>query len=98
VSEITPWQVKAALRDLKNGTPTGNDHINVQTLNAVEKNISKTLAKLYTKCLLERRIYTVWKNAKLVVTRKNGTKLRHQELHNNTMYLLSTYITFSEKY
>ena len=26
VPEITPWEVEAALRDMKNGTATGNDH------------------------------------------------------------------------
>ena len=42
----------------ENGTATGNDHINIETLKAGEDTISKTLAKLYTKCLSERRIHT----------------------------------------
>ena len=29
--------------------------------------ISKTLAKVYTKCLSERRIPTAWKNAKMMI-------------------------------
>ena len=28
VPEITSWEVEAALRDMKNGTTTGNDHLN----------------------------------------------------------------------
>ena len=48
------WEVEAAIRDMKNGTVTGNDHINIDTLIAGEDTISKTLAKLYTKCLSER--------------------------------------------
>ena len=33
-----------------------------------------TLAKLYTKCLSERRIPTAWKNAKMMIRFKNGNK------------------------
>ena len=42
VLEITPWEVEAALRDMKNGTATGND---IETLRAGEDNISKTLGR-----------------------------------------------------
>ena len=52
---------------MKNGTATGNDHINSETLKAGDDTISKTLAKLYTKHLSERRILTAWKNAKMVI-------------------------------
>ena len=58
VPQIIPWEVEAALRDMKNGTATGNDHINIDTLKAGEDTISKTLAKMYTKCLSEKRIPT----------------------------------------
>ena len=57
---------------MKNGTATGKIHINIETLKAGEDTISKTLAKLYIKCLLERRLSdnhsTSWKNAKMVKT------------------------------
>ena len=53
VPEITSWEMQTALQDMKNGTKIGNDHINIETLKA-EDIISKTLAKLYTKCLSER--------------------------------------------
>ena len=52
---------------MKNGTATGNDHINSETLKAGDDTISKTLAKLYTKHLSERRIPTAWMNAKMVI-------------------------------
>ena len=29
--EITSWEVEASLRDMKNGTVTGNDNINIET-------------------------------------------------------------------
>ena len=58
--EITSWQMEAALRDMKNGTATGNGHLNIETLKAGEDTISKTLAKQYTKCLSEKRIPTEW--------------------------------------
>ena len=47
--EITSWKVEAALRDMKNGTATGCEYINIETLKAREDTISKTRAKLYTK-------------------------------------------------
>ena len=58
---------------MKNGTATGNDHINIKILKA-EDTISNTLAKLYTKCLSERRIPTAWKNAKMMIFFKKGNK------------------------
>ena len=53
---------------MKNGTATGNDHINIETLNAGEDAISNTLAKLYTKCLSERP--KTW----MIITFKKGNK------------------------
>ena len=74
VPEITSWEVEAALRDMKNGTATGNDRINIETLKAGEDTISNTLAKLYIKCLSERRIPTAWKKAKMMIIFKKGNK------------------------
>jgi len=34
--DITQWEVKATLRDTKNGTATGKAHINVDTLEVGE--------------------------------------------------------------
>ena len=59
------------------GTATSNDHINIDTMKAEEDTISKTLAKLYPKCLSERRIPTSWKNAKTLIIFKNGNKKDH---------------------
>ena len=57
-----------------------------QALKTGEDTISKTLAKLYTKCLSERRIPTAWKNAKMVIIFKKGNK---KDLKNYTsIYLL----------
>ena len=53
---------------------TGNDHINIETLNAGEDTISKTLAKLYTKFLSGEGIPTAWESAKMVIILKNGNK------------------------
>ena len=66
--------MEAALRDIKNGTATGDDHINIETLKAGEETISKTFAKLYTKCLSERQIPTAWKNAKIMIIFEKGNK------------------------
>ena len=59
---------------MKNGRATGNDHVNIETLKAGEDTISKTLAKLYTKCFSDRRIPTAWKNPKMMLRFKKGNK------------------------
>ena len=41
VPETTPWEVEVALRDMKNGTATGNDHIHIDTLKAGEDTPSR---------------------------------------------------------
>ena len=61
VPEITSLEVGAALRVIKNGIATCNDHINTETVKVGKDTISKT--QLYTKCLSERGIPTAWKNA-----------------------------------
>ena len=39
--DITQWEVEAALRNMTNGTATGNDRINIKELKAREATISK---------------------------------------------------------
>ena len=58
----------------KNGAASGNDHISIDILKVGEYTISKTLAKLYIKCLSERRIPTAWKNTKMMIIFKKGIK------------------------
>ena len=79
--------MEAALRDMKNGTASGYDYINIDILKAGEDTISKTLANLYTKGFSERRIHSAWKNAKMMINFKKGNK---KDLKNYTpMCLLS---------
>ena len=59
---------------MKNGTEKGNDHIYIETLKVGDNTISKTHAKLYTKCLSERRTPTVWKKAEMMIIFKKGNK------------------------
>ena len=66
--------MEVALQDTTNGTATGNDHINTDTLKAGEATFPKTLPTLYTKCLSESRIPTAWKNAKMMIIFKKGNK------------------------
>ena len=74
VPSVTTWEVEAALKKMKNGKTTGNDQVNIETLKAGEDTIAKALAKLYTKCISERRIPTTWKNAKMVIIFKKGNQ------------------------
>ena len=81
---------------MKNGTVSGNAHIYIETLKAGEDTISKTLAKLYTKCLSERPIHTAWKNAKMMMIFKSGNK---KDLKNYKIIIYyQTYIKYSRKY
>ena len=73
MQEITSWE-EEAVRDTKNGTATGNNHINIETLKAGEDTISKTLSKLYNKYLSEIRTSTAWKSAKMVIIFKKRNK------------------------
>ena len=57
VPPIMAWEVtvEAALRKMKNGKEAGKDQVNIETLKAGDETIAKQLAKLYTKCITERR-------------------------------------------
>lgn len=74
VPEITPWEVEAALKKMKNGKAAGNDYISIETLKAGGKIITKALAELFTKCMTKRRIPDVWKNARMILIFKKGNK------------------------
>ena len=67
VPPITAWEVEAALRKMKNGKEAGKDQVNIETLKAGDETIAKQLAKLYTKCITERRIPKTWKEANMVI-------------------------------
>ena len=56
VPPIMSWEVEAALSKMKNGKEAGKDQVNIETLKAGDETIAKQLAKLYTKCITERRI------------------------------------------
>ena len=75
--EVTPimaWEVEAALRKMKNGKDAGKDQVNIETLKAGDETIARQLAKLYTKCIIERRIPKTWKEASMVIIFKKGNR------------------------
>ena len=74
VPPIMAWEVEAALRKIKNGKDAWKDHVNIETLKAGDETIAKQLAKLYTKCITERRIPKTWKEANMVIYFKNGNR------------------------
>ena len=67
VPPIMAWEVEAALRKMKNGKEAGKDQVNIETLKAGDESIEKKIAKLYTKCITERRIPKTWKEANMVI-------------------------------
>ena len=68
------WEVEAALRKMKNGKEAGKDQVNIETLKAGDETIAEQLAKLYTKCITERRIPKTWKEANMVIFFKKGDR------------------------
>ena len=67
VLPIMARELEAALRKMKNGKEAEKDQVNIETLNAGDETIAKQLAKLYTKCITERRIPKTWKEANMVI-------------------------------
>ena len=66
------WEVEAALRKMKNGKEARK--VNIETLKAGDETIEKQLAKLYTKCITERRIPKTWREANMVIFFKKGNR------------------------
>ena len=60
--------------EMKNGKEAGTDQVNIETLKAGDETIAKQLAKLYTKCITERRIPKTWKEANMVIFFKKGNR------------------------
>ena len=59
---------------MKNGKEAGKDQVNIETLKAGDETIAKQLAKLYTKCITERRIPKTCKEANMVIFFKKGNR------------------------
>ena len=74
VPPIMALEVEAAHMKMKNGKEAGKDQVNIETLNAGNETIAKKLAKLYTKCIRERRIPITWKEANMVIFFKKGNR------------------------
>ena len=74
VPPIMAWEVEAALRKMKNGKEAGKDQVNIETLKAGDETIAKQLAKLYAKCITERRIPKTWKEANMGIFFKKGNR------------------------
>ena len=74
VPPIMALEVEASLRKMKNGKEAGKDQVNIETLKAGDETIAKQLAKLYTKCITERRIPKTRKEANMVIFFKKGNR------------------------
>ena len=84
---------------MKNGKEAGKDQVNIETLKAGDETIAKQLAKLYTKCITERRIPKTWKAANMVIFFKKGNRKYRKDTKNyrpicllSNMYKLFTKI------
>ena len=88
VPPIMAWEVGTALRKIKNGNEAGKDQVNIETLKAGNGTIAKQLAKLYIKCITERRISKTWKYGAIFFQERE--QKRHQELQTNLLAI--TYV------
>ena len=71
VPPIMTREVEAALRKMKKMGKKG-EKIKLTTLKAGDETIAKQLAKLYTKCIEQRRIPKTWKEANMLILFKKG--------------------------
>ena len=75
---VRSWDINTFLgykhTKMKNGKEAGKDQVNIETLKAGDETIAKQLAKLYTKCITERRIPKTWKEANMVLFFKKGNR------------------------
>ena len=79
------WEVEAALRKMKNGNEVGKDQVNIETLIAGDETIAKQLAKLYTKCISERRIPKNMEGSKCGDIFQEREQKSHQEIQTNLL-------------
>lgn len=52
-SEMTPYQIKIALSEIKNTKSPGDDRIVMEAINLGGYKITQALAKLFTKCIYQ---------------------------------------------
>ena len=63
----------------------GKDQVNIETLKAGDETIAKQVAKLYTKCITERRIPKTWKEANMVIFFQEREQKMHKKLQTNLL-------------
>ena len=75
--EISVEEIKAALKDLKNGKAPGEDGIPIEAIKEGGDELLTVIANMFNKCLEESRIPDSWNNAVVIVLHKKGdiTKL-----------------------
>ena len=64
----------SCVEENENGKEARKDQVNIETLKAGDETIAKQLAKLYTKCITERRIPKTWKEENMVIFFKKGNR------------------------
>ena len=79
------WEGEAALRKMKNWKEAGKYQVNIETLKAGFATMAKQLAKLYTKCITERRIPKNMEGSKYGDIFQERKHKRHQELQTNLL-------------
>lgn len=65
--EITIYELKAALKDMKNGRVPGEDDTPIEAIKEGGDELLQSIADLFNKCLEESRIPGGWNNAMVVL-------------------------------
>nr|CDJ89008.1 RNA-directed DNA polymerase (reverse transcriptase) domain containing protein [Haemonchus contortus] len=69
---VLPSEIRHAITSMKNCTAPGPDRINPEHLKSIPPVIIKTLARPFTRYLLECKVPTSWKTSKTVLLYKKG--------------------------
>ena len=69
--------------------------VNIETPKAGDETFAKQLAKLYTKCITERRIPKTWKEANMVIFFKKGNRKTSRTTEQFACYQICT--NYSQK-
>lgn len=77
--DVTPDEVRAALKDTKNGKSPGEDGIPIEALKLGGDELVGAIAELFNKCLEKGKIPKDWTNAEIILLHKKGdiTKLEN---------------------
>lgn len=74
IPDILPSEVETTLRSMRRGKAPGRDRVTAEMMQLGGGAIVKAMAKLFTKCVQNKRIPLAWKNSIAVLIYKKGDR------------------------